>query len=712
MKQVIQDVRSGATTVRDLPAPIALPHHVVVNTLASVVSAGTERTVVNLARKSLLGKARERPDHVRRVLEKVRQEGLFTTARQVFAKLDEPMPLGYSAAGVVLECGRGVQEFKPGDRVAVAGPHAGVIVIGKNLCALVPDGVSFEQAAYTPIGAIALEGVRLARPQLGDRVLVIGLGLVGLMTVALLKAHGCRVLGVDLDARKTRLAEQFGADETTVDASADTIARFTSGHGVDSTIITAATTSNGPIELAARACRQRGRIVLVGVAGLDIPRPPFFEKELEFTVSSSLGPGRMDPVYEERGVDYPIGHARWTAQRNMVAVLETIAAKKLPVEKLTTHRFSIERAAEAYDLITVGTDLTLGVVIEYPEDAAPNRRIELRATAAPRPSFGVSLIGVGNFARLFLLPMLGREKNVSLRAICSAHGAHAQHSGKKYDFAFATTEAAAVLADPDTHVVFIATRHDLHAELVIAALRAGKHVFVEKPLCVSEEQLSAIEAVLSELGDRAPLLAVGYNRRFAPAIATVAGHFAGVEPLTVSYRFATGALPASAWPQDEEIGGGRIVGEVCHLVDLCGLLTGSQPRRVYAESLAKKGALATTDDHAAITLRHANGSLSNLVYEAGGDRGAGAERIEVFGGGRTAVVDDWGTVELWADGKCKRVRGGKDKGHASEISRFLDACRTGGPWPIAWSDLRATSWATFAAVRSLREGVAIESEGG
>ncbi|MDT5271701.1 MAG: hypothetical protein QOH49_3887 [Acidobacteriota bacterium] len=713
MIQVVQDVRKGTTGVRELPDPIALPGHVVVRTVSSVVSAGTERYVVDLARKSLLGKARERPDHVRRVVQKIKQEGLLPTLTQVFAKLDEPMPLGYSSAGVVVECGRGVQEFKPGDRVALAGPHAGVVSIGRNLCAPIPEGVTFEQAAYTSIAAIGLEGVRLARVTLGERVLVIGLGLIGQICVCLLKAQGCRVFGTDIDPQKLELAKALGADAVEIDSPSEAVKAFSDSYGVDAVVITAATASNGPIEFAAEACRPKGRIVLVGVAGLNLPRDPFFKKELEFTVSSSLGPGRGDPVYEEKGVDYPIGHARWTARRNMQAVLETVAAGKLPVEKLTTHRFPIERAPEAYELITTRREPFLGIVIDYPEvTALPRRRVNLASRpAAAAGALGVSMIGAGNFARLIMFPILSKLGGVEWRGLCTAKGMNAEHSGRNMGFAFATTDVGELWKDEATRAVFIATRHDLHAELVIAALRAGKHVFVEKPLCIRPEELTAIAGCVEELGDECPVLMVGFNRRFAPALGQLRGHFDGARPLSIGYRFAPGPLPADAWPQDEEVGGGRIVGEACHAIDTCVALADSPPVRVFAESVAKVNGLETTDDQVFITLRHADGSISNVSYQAGGDRAAPVERITVDGGGRTGFIDSWDAIEMWGGNKVTRARGSRDKGHDAEFKRFIEVCRSGGAWPIPWGHIYGTTWASLAAVRSLREGLPVNLDG-
>jgi predicted dehydrogenase len=589
--------------------------------------------------------------------------------------------------------------------VATAAPHAEVAAVGENLCARIPDGVSFEQAAYTSVAAIGLEGVRLARVQLGEAVLVIGLGLIGQICVALLKAQGCRVFGTDIDPAKLDLAKSFGADGVGTGSPLEAVQAFSGGHGVDAVVITAATASNEPIELAAEACRPKGRIVLVGVAGLNLPRPPFFQKELEFTVSSSLGPGRGDRLYEEKGIDYPIGHVRWTAQRNMEAVLGLMAEGKLPVERLTTHRFPIERAAEAYELITSRKEPYIAILLEYPQPPErPVRRIDFRVAPASSGTFGVSLIGAGNFARLILLPNLSRIGGFEFRGLCTAKGMTAEHTGRRSGFAFATTDVDEIWKDPGTQAVFIATRHDLHAPLVLAALRAGKHVFVEKPLCIQQEELAEISSLVGELGSRCPLLTVGFNRRFAPATRELARFFEGIVPLSVSHRFSPGPIPPDHWTQDEEVGGGRIIGEACHAIDTCTAIAGSPPVRVFAESVAKVGDVQTTDDRVFITLRHANGSVSSVSYQAGGDRAAPAERLEVFGGGRTGTVQGWDAIELWDRGRRRRASGGKDKGHRAEFEAFLSACRSGGSWPFPWEHIYAVTWASLAAVVSLREG--------
>jgi predicted dehydrogenase/threonine dehydrogenase-like Zn-dependent dehydrogenase len=614
------------------------------------------------------------------------------------------MPLGYSAAGLVLECGAGVQEFKPGDRIAALAPHSGIAAVGRNLCALIPDQVSFEQAAYTSIAAIGLQGVRLAQANLGESVLVIGLGLIGQICVSLLKAQGCRVFATDFESSKLDLARSLGADEVATGSPLDRVKQFTGGAGVDAVVITAATESNEPIEFAAEACRTRGRIVLVGMVGLDIPRQPFFKKELSFTVSAALGPGRWDPLYEEKGIDYPAGFVRWTAQRNMQAVLDLMSQGKLPVEKLTSHRFPVDRAAEAYDLITARREPFLGILLEYGDPGRPARTIQLKPRHPVNGQLGVSLIGAGNFARLVMLPALSEIGGINWRGVCTAKGITAESTGQRTGFEFATTDIAEIWKDAATSAVFIATRHNLHADLVVAALRAGKHVFVEKPLCITEEELESIAACVEDLGSECPVLTVGFNRRFAPGTARLKSFFSDVAPLSITYRFAPPYIPPDHWTQDPEIGGGRIIGEACHAIDACAAIAGSPPVKVYAESAGMAGALQTSDDRVFITIRHANGSVSAVSYQAGGDTAFPVERIEVIASGRSATLDGWQEGQLWTKGRCEKFSAHKDRGHKAGFAAFLAACHEGGPWPIPWEDLYGVTWASLNAVRSLREG--------
>jgi len=690
------------------------PGHVLIANAGSIISAGTEKMVLELAGKSLLGKARERPDHVRRVLEKLRNEGFFSTIRQVLEKLDEPMTMGYASAGVVLACGAGVQSFKPGDRVASNGPHAGVVCVPKNLCAHVADSTPFDQAAFTVLGAIALQGVRLARVGLGDTAFVIGLGLIGQIAVALLRATGCRVLGTDLDEAKCRLAMRMGAEHAEPGCNAGQVMERTRGLGADAVLLTASTKSDGPVALAGEAVRAKGRVIAVGAVGLNLPRRPYYFKEAEFVVSCSYGPGRYDPEYEERGHDYPAAHVRWTEQRNMQAILDLMGTGRLDLSPLITHRFAIAEAEAAYRLIETNSEPYVGIVLEYPapEDRSTDRRIELRAAAptAEKGSgkVGVGCLGAGNFARLILLPALKETGRLHPRILCSANGLTAAHSGQKLGFETATADEDEVFRDPGVEAVFILTRHDQHAAQVLKGLRAGKHVFVEKPLALTVEEVEDIESALMEEPRR--LLMVGFNRRFSPAAVQVKQFFAKVQgPLTVSIRSNAGVIPAEHWTQDEGIGGGRIIGEACHAIDLATFLTGSPPVRVFAESVGGPVAPNVTDDQCFITLRHANGSVSSIAYLAGGDKAAPKERVEVLGGGRMAVIDDFRTVTTFAGGKAKKARAWQqDKGHREEVAAFARAIAEGGSCPISWEELRGVSLTAILAVRSIREGMAFE----
>jgi predicted dehydrogenase len=716
--QVIQEVRSGKLVVAEVPAPLAQPGEVLIANIASVISAGTERMVIDLAKKSLLGKARERPDLVRRVLEKCRNEGVLTTLRQVRERLDTPLPMGYSSAGIVLACGAGVQNLKPGDRVASNGSHAGIVSVNKHLCAAVPDAVELEEAAFAVLGAIALQGVRLAHCQLGETVLVIGLGLIGQIAVSILAAAGCRVLGVDPDAKKCELALTMGAELTRTNLATTQIEAFTGGLGVDAVLITASTTSNAPIDLAAAAVRKKGRVVLVGVVGLAIDRRPSYFKEAEFVVSCSYGPGRYDPDYEERGHDYPAAYVRWTEQRNIQAVLDLMARGKLNVRPLITHRFPIEKAAQAYELIQSGREPYLGIVLQYQEssDESPisiesslRRSVRLHpAHRTERPSVGV--LGAGDFARLVLLPALRDCGKLRLSTLCTAGGLSAVTTGRNLEFEQATTDEDEIFDSPSIDAVVSITRHDLHARHVVRALEAGKAVFVEKPLCLSVDELTEIEQARDRRGDLPPLVMVGFNRRFSEAARVARKFFSDVSaPLTVSVRFNAGAIPADHWVHDEVEGGGRIVGEACHAIDLATFLVGSPVVRVFAESVGSFDAAVITDDQCFITLRHASGSLSSVGYLAGGDKSFPKERVEIIGGGRIAVIDDFRTVTTCTNGRiARRKMGGQDKGHSAEIAAFAKTLCEGGLPPIPWEEIRATTLASLLAVRSLREGTPLE----
>lgn len=677
----------------------------------SLISPGTERTIVETAQSSLIGKARERPDLVRQVMDTFKREGLRSTYEKVKARLTKLAPLGYSASGVVTAVSSDVREFRAGDRVACAGggyaSHAEVIFIPKNLCCNVPEGVSLEAAAYTTVGAIALQGVRQADPRLGESVAVIGLGLVGQLTVQLLKAAGCRVVGVDINADACELAKSSGADAVASDNESARAASesLTEGRGVDCILITAGTKSSEPIELAAELARDRARVVVVGLVGMDVPRHSFYAKELELRLSRSYGPGRYDPSYEEKGNDYPIGYVRWTEKRNMEAFLRLVAERKINTDLLTTHRFKVADALEAYGLIlNRDRERCCGVVLEYPGEAEAATAVQLPRTRAAAPGeLGVSFIGAGNFARGVLLPIVKRAAKVQLRGVAAATGLSARNAGEQFGFAYSTTDYQQILNDAESKIVFIATRHDSHARMAAEALRGGRHVFVEKPLATNIEGLREVVAAAR---DADGLLMVGYNRRFAPIAREIKERFSKrAGPMTIVYRVNAGQLPAEHWTHDGTEGGGRTIGEVCHFIDFVQFLTDALPERVTATGVPQGQSAGLVDDSVIISLSMSDGSVASIVYTASGDNSVAKEHVEIFCDRSVARIDDFKSGVFIRGGKSAKLGGSsQDKGHAAEITAFLDAVRSGGDAPIGLDSLIATSLACFAAVDSVTSG--------
>lgn len=714
MKQLLQNMRDGKAVVEDVPAPIPKPGMVLVKTGASLVSAGTERMVVEFAGKSLLGKARARPDLVRQVVDKARREGALSTLEAAFNRLDQPMALGYSSAGTIVEVGAGAQGFKAGQRVACAGGgyavHAEYAAVPVNLAAPLPEGVSFEAGAFGTLGAIALHGFRLARPQIGETVVVIGLGLLGLLSAGIARAAGCRVLGVDLDPARVALAEKFGIGAVRRSQAEEATSAFTKGLGADVVLICADTSSNDPVELAGEAARERGRVVAVGAVGLEIPRRVYYYKELDFIVSRSYGPGRYDRDYEEGGQDYPAGFVRWTAGRNLAAFVELLGEGKLDVSALITHRFPIEEAAGAYELISGGGGETyLGVVLTYGEGSPSERSKEKTVFLDRGPGGGktdqvkMGVIGAGNFAGAVLLPAMKKVPGVDLVGIASAGGLSAKHAARKFGFSYAASDANALIEDAKIDTVAILTRHGLHAELVLAALRAGKHVFCEKPLALRREDLDETEAELKK--PEAPILMVGFNRRFAPmALEMKAFLDARQEPMMAHYRVNAGYLPPDHWLHDPEEGGGRIIGEGCHFIDFLAFLAGAPPAAVSAQGLPDGGRYM--EDNVALTFEFPDGSVGTLSYLANGDRAAGKERVEVFAGGRVAILDDFRRLEMAYRGKKRVVRSRwrQDKGHLAELKAFSLAIRQKGVPPIAYDDIIGISRTAIDAAEALRSG--------
>jgi predicted dehydrogenase/threonine dehydrogenase-like Zn-dependent dehydrogenase len=723
MKQLLQNMKTGKTTVEEIPIPTPHSGQALVRVAASLVSAGTERMLVEFGEKSLLGKARSRPDLVRQVVDKMKRDGVLPTVQAAFNRLDQPIPLGYSSAGVIVSVGDSMEGFKVGQRVACAGGgfavHAEYNLIPHNLLTLLPDGVDFESAAFTTLGAIALHGFRLAEPQLGENVAVIGMGLLGILAAQIAVASGCHVLGIDTNPERVALAVSLGLNACQREQAVESAQTFTGSTGFDVVLICADTTSNDPVELAAVIARDRAHIVATGAVGLTFPRKTYFEKELSFVNSRSYGPGRYDPAYEEHGDDYPIGYVRWTEGRNFKAVVDLLAGHKLKVKDLITHRFPIERAAEAYAIITGKEQQPfLGILLTYSskEEERPEKVV---FTTIHRPAQVVRLgvLGAGLFANATLLPAIQKIPGIELVGIASAAGLHAQHAAQKFGFAYAASSADEIIQDPEINTLAILTRHDSHSELVLKGLQAGKHVFVEKPLAIDKDGLDKVIAALAMDGGRQVetgrlessvkgLLTVGFNRRFAPLAGLLAAHFAQrAEALYMHYRINAGFIPLSHWTHDPGQGGGRVIGEGCHFVDFLTFLAGAAPVSVGAIALPDVGKYHA--DNISMTFTFPDGSIGVVDYLANGDKSLPKERIEVFCGGRVAVLDDFRSLELIREGSRTVTRKAQNKGWVDEWVAFEDAIRSGGEAPIPYEQLIGVTKATFAAVESLRAGKTI-----
>ncbi len=708
MKQLLQNIKTGKTTVEEIPIPTPREGQALVKVSASLVSAGTERMVVEFAEKSLVGKARSRPDLVKQTLDKAKREGVIPTVQAVFNRLDQPMALGYSSAGTIVALGKNMQGFKIGQRVACAGggyaSHAEYNVVPRNLLTPLPKNVDFESAAFTTLGAIALHGFRLAEPQLGENVAIIGLGLLGLLTIQVAAAAGCNVLGIDLDPKRVALAAALGLD-TVQRAQAESASQsFTANRGFDAIIICADTSSNDPVELAGVIARDRARIVATGAVGLNIPRKIYYEKELAFINSRSYGPGRYDSSYEENGNDYPIGYIRWTEGRNFQAVVDLLASRKLKVESLITHRFPIGQGAKAYEVITgKKKESFLGVLLTYSNDVEKLKRSNVVTfnvqTLKHSNVVKLGVLGAGLYANATLLPIIKNNKDFELVGIASSGGLHAQHSGKKFGFQYATSSEDEIINDPNINTIAILTRHDSHADLVVKALKAGKHVFVEKPLAINSKQLSAISKQLL-LTDRC-LLMTGFNRRFSPLAQQLKSSIVHrPSSIYAHYRINAGYIPLNHWTQDEQIGGGRIIGEACHFIDLITYLVGATPTSVAARALPDVGKYR--EDNVSMTFAFPDGSIGIVDYLANGDKSFPKERLEVFCEGQISILDDYVSLTTIEDGKKKETRMAQDKGWKNEISAFAKAIKDGDEPPIPYEQLIGVTKATFAAVESLR----------
>ncbi len=720
MKIVLQNPADGEVSITEVPAPKLLPGCVLVRIAASLVSAGTERASAEFASKNLVQKAMARPDLVREVINKVRRDGLFPAMAAVRSRLDQPTALGYSSAGTVVAVAEDVADILVGDRVACAGAgyavHAEFACIPRLLLAKVPSvDVSLEEAAFSTVGAVALHGIRTAEAKLGDVAAVIGLGLLGQLTAQILRAAGCRVIGMDINPQRAALAVTLGAEAATSSANEfrDLCLQHSNGRGADVVLITAETPSSEPVNLAGSVARDRGIVTAVGTVGIDIERKQYYDKELDFRISRSYGPGRYDTAFEQKGRDYPIGYVRWTETRNMEAFLQLLAKKKIDVKALVTHRFPIEQARGAYDLITGKTsESSLGVLIVYSEDASEFQHLELLAT--DRRVFSkadvvrLGWLGAGAFATGILLPAAKRVPGVEFVGVCTANGAHSRQAAEKFGFRYCTTDDEKIISDPAANTVAISTRHHLHAPQVLSALRAGKHVFCEKPLCLNAEELADIVRVYVAGHS---LLTVGFNRRFAPMALRMKSFLDEVpEPVSLHYRVNAGFIPLDHWVNDPEQGGGRVLGEVCHFVDFLIFLAGSQPVEVQTRSLSDTGRYS--GDNVVIAIQFFNGAQGTITYMANGDRSFSKERVEAFGGGGVAVLEDFRVLELVRHGRKQtmRTRLRQDKGHLAEWKAFTKAIQAGKESPIPLDDIVGTTLTTIGALESRSTGRPVSIE--
>lgn len=715
MKQVVQNYKSGELSVSDVPPPVVEPGWVLVENHCSLISAGTERNSVEMAKKNLVGKARARPDLVKKVVDQVQKEGLVDTVKMVMGRLDTRAALGYSCAGIVIDVGDSNSGFAIGDRVACTGQnyasHAELVCVPKNLCVKVPSAVDLEDASYVAMGAIALQGVRQAEPRLGETVAVIGLGLLGQLVAQILRANGCRVIATDLDPTKLELAQSLGTEFAVPGEDfTRTCEAITQGHGVDSVILTASTKHSGPVTTAGQICRRKGRVVVVGATGMDIPRDDYYAKELELRLSTSYGPGRYDSSYEEAGHDYPYGYVRWSEKRNMAAFLALIAQQSIALKPLTTHRFALEQAESAYTMITEASEPYLGICLQYRQDDTEQKRQNRQpliglAASTPPAAIVLGIIGAGNHIKDMLLPHFSNQATVNIRAVCTQTGINARSVAESLGAEDCYTDYREILADDNITAVLVGTRHDSHGEIVNGALVAGKHVFVEKPLCLTLDELETIDKTYRQATATKPLiLQVGFNRRHSPHAAHIRALFAGrVNPLMMLYRVNAGAIPADHWVQSPQIGGGRLVGEICHFIDFMQAISGATPCRVTSHPIDQH-ASGITADKVVITVNFSDGSIGTVFYAADGDKTLAKERFEAFADGKSVVMDDFLATETFAGGKKRKfTTRHRQKGFAEEVQLFIDSITGSTTDHELFNQAYQTTLTTLQAVESLKD---------
>ncbi|MBD1580933.1 bi-domain-containing oxidoreductase [Pseudoalteromonas sp. S16_S37] len=711
MKQILQDMAKGGSSIVQAPAPKAIKNHVVIDTTTTLISAGTERMLVDFGKANLIDKARSQPDKVKMVLEKVQTDGLMTTVDAVKSKLAQPLPLGYCNVGVVEQVGSGVDTFKVGDRVVSNGPHADVVRVSKNLVAKIPENVSDEEAAFTVVASIGLQGIRLANPTMGESFVVTGVGLIGLLTVQMLRAQGCRVLAIDFDQTKLDMAKEFGAEICNPGRGEDPVAAgmaFSRGNGIDGVIITASTKSNDPVTQAARMSRKRGRIILVGVTGLELSRADFYEKELTFQVSCSYGPGRYDPNYEDKGNDYPLPFVRWTEQRNFEAILDMMAGGQLNVKQLITHRILFENATEAYDLLTSDKS-ALGILLQYssPLESRHTSKVTLNPEVEYKPGEPViGFVGAGNYASRVLIPAF-KNAGAQLHSISTSGGINGVIHGNQAGFKEATTDTDALIESDEVNTIAIVTRHNSHAHFVKQSLNAGKNVFVEKPLAITHDELEEVKSAYEEASQSAnpPKLMVGFNRRFAPQIQKMKSLIDPIKgPKSFIMTMNAGGIPADHWTQDIAVGGGRIIGEACHFVDLMRFLVGSEIVSVQARRMGDSDAVDITEDKAAIILGFADGSFGTIHYYANGAASFPKERVEVFADGKVLQLDNFVKLKGFGFKGFKKMNLWKqDKGQNLCSKLFLDSIRDGKSSPIDINEIFEVAKISIDIAEQLRQ---------
>ena len=701
MKQIIQDLKNGNTVLEDVPAPLVKPGHILIQTTKSLVSLGTERMLVEFGKSNLFQKAMLQPDKVKEVLNKVKTDGLKPTINAVFNKLGQPLPLGYCNVGKVVAVGKGVDDIFIGDRVASNGAHAEYVCVAKNLVAKIPENVSDEAASFTVIGSIGLQGIRLANPTFGETFVVVGLGLIGLITAQLLKANGCKVIGFDFDSAKVALAKQLGIDAVNPGDGVDQVAyvnNVTSNIGADAVIITASNKTNTIISQSAKMSRKRGRIILVGVVGLDISRGDFYEKELTFQVSCSYGPGRYDDDYEQKGIDYPLAFVRWTEKRNFETILQAISSNSIQVEPLITERVLLEDYLKIYTEMKVSK--SIASILVYPDKSnTPSHSIEINTNKFQKGDGVVGIIGAGNFTSAMILPCLKRN-SAKLKYISSSTGLTGTVLAKKYNVSHSTTENDIIFKDEEVDLVLITTRHNSHAALAIEALRNGKNVFIEKPLALNKEELEKVIEVYKQSGKT---LTVGFNRRFAPlAVEMKKALGTASTPMNIVATMNAGFIPSKVWIHDMEVGGGRIIGEACHFIDLITYLSGSKVKAVCMNALGTQPEENT--DNASILLKYENGTNAVINYFANGSKAYAKERIEVYHQERTLVLDNWRKLKGYGFNNFNSASSGQDKGHQNQFNLLIESVKNGGESIIPISELVNTTLASFAAVESLKTG--------